>query len=112
MPFWNLDESLKEIQRCEALGFRGYLFPGTPGAHGQPKIADPYWNPLWEKLEATGFPVNIHIGSGHNLEGYSAKKMEHEGFLSSFARVSLSLFLSNSLHIAEFLFSGVFERFP
>ena len=63
-PFWDIDATVREIERCVALGARGILFTGEPQRFGLPIIGDPHWDPLWEVARAAGLPIHFHIGSG------------------------------------------------
>ena len=47
-PFWDVDEAVKEVRRCAAMGHKGILFTGEPQSLGQPLLGDESWNPLWE----------------------------------------------------------------
>ena len=45
IPFWDVDASVAEIERCAGLGFRGVLFTGEPQRFGLPTLGDPSWDP-------------------------------------------------------------------
>ena len=47
MPFWDVEASVQEIERCAKAGHKGVLFTGAPQDHGMPALASPHWNPLW-----------------------------------------------------------------
>ena len=44
LPFWDLDATLAEIERCEAMGHRGIVFSQDPSAFGLPHLTDPHWD--------------------------------------------------------------------
>ena len=46
-PFWDVDATVAEIERCAALGHRGILFTGEPQQFGLPLLGDRSWDPLW-----------------------------------------------------------------
>src|ERR1019366_9170389 len=47
-PFWNVEESVKEVKRChDELGYRAILFTGEPMRFGQPTLGDKAWDPFW-----------------------------------------------------------------
>ena len=47
LPFWDLDASLVELQRCYALGHKGILWASTLEKHGLPEFMDPHWDRLY-----------------------------------------------------------------
>ena len=44
-PFWDVDETVREIERCAALGARGILFTGEPQRFGLPDHRRPALGP-------------------------------------------------------------------
>ena len=64
LPFWDVDASVAEIQRCVANGHRGINFCNQPEAYDQPHLWDQHWDPIWEVAKDTGVAVNFHIGGG------------------------------------------------
>lgn len=113
LPFWDVEASVKEIERCGAAGHRGVLFSGAPHDHGQPKLADPHWNPLWDCAQSNGLPVSFHIGSGEFTTGqWTMEDVANYGPGGINAQVSIGLFLDNGRQIVDLLFSGVLPRYP
>ena len=52
VPFWDVDETVAEINRCFKLGHKGVLFPQQPHLFGDsPMLADPHWAPVWHTAE-------------------------------------------------------------
>src|SRR5579872_1023545 len=47
LPFWDVEASVAEVERCAELGFRGILFTGEPQRFDLPTLGDPSWDPLW-----------------------------------------------------------------
>ena len=47
MPFWDVDDCVREAERCAELGFTSILFTGEPHRFDLPYLGDPYWDPLW-----------------------------------------------------------------
>ena len=64
LPFWDLDATLAEIERCAANGHKGIVFTQDPGYFGLPGLTDRYWDPMWASAQEKGLPVNFHIASG------------------------------------------------
>ncbi|MEI7546720.1 MAG: amidohydrolase family protein [Actinomycetota bacterium] len=108
-PFWDLEFTLAEVRRCAALGHRGLLFTWSPEKYGQPYLADPYWNPLWDLCSQLELPINFHIGSG-SFEvklGWSGN-----GFQTNFAKASMVGAFANASAMGEVISSGITLRYP
>ncbi|MFK7894652.1 MAG: amidohydrolase family protein [Myxococcota bacterium] len=112
-PFWDMDASVKEIERCAKAGHKGVLFTGAPQDHGMPALASPHWNPLWEVAQACELPVSFHIGSGEfTSDDWTPERLELYGPGGINAQTAIGLFLENGRQIVDLLFSGVLPRFP
>jgi predicted TIM-barrel fold metal-dependent hydrolase len=111
-PFWDVDASVKEIERCAKLGHKGVLFSGAPQSHGMPILASRHWDPLWQAAVDCELPVSFHIGAGTFDEGFSPERMESTGAGGTNGFVAISLFLDNGKQLTDLLFSGVLPRFP
>ena len=81
LPFWDVEASVAEIERCARLGHKGVLFTGEPHSHGQPVLANPHWNPLWECAQALQMPISFHIGAGDFTGGnfWTPERRKHYG---------------------------------
>ena len=113
MPFWDVEASVREIERCAKAGHKGVLFSGAPQDHGMPSLASPHWNPLWECAQAHDLPVSFHIGSGEfTNSGWSPERIALYGPGGINAQTSIGLFLENGRQIVDLLFSGVLPRYP
>ena len=64
MPFWDIDATVKEIERGVDAGHRGILFTGEPQRFGLPFLGEQHWDPLWSIAQEAGLPIHFHIGSG------------------------------------------------
>jgi predicted TIM-barrel fold metal-dependent hydrolase len=114
LPFWDVQASVAEIERCAARGHRGILFTGEPHSHGMPVLANPHWNPLWECAQSLGLPISFHIGAG-NFTGtsfWTPERIQHYGPGAVNGVFTTGLFLDNGKQIADLLFSGVLARYP
>jgi predicted TIM-barrel fold metal-dependent hydrolase len=113
LPWWDIDASLKELERCLKWGVRGINWNPDTHAHGLPSIADPYWNRLWEACIANGLPVNFHIGASDQSMSWFA-----QGTLPGFsnnqqmAMGSVMLFIGNLRVIGNILTSRFLEKWP
>ena len=113
IPFWDVAGSVKEIERCAKLGHKGVLFSGAPQDHGQPALASPHWNPIWEAAVAHDLPVSVHIGSGEFTNNdWTPERLALYGPGGINAQTSIGLFLENGRQVVDLLFSGVLPRYP
>ncbi len=116
LPFWDVDGSVAEIERCAALGHRSVLFPSQPQDFRQPALSDPHWDPVWACAQSLGMPISFHIGGQAALgvrDGeFSPRGKNGIGTKANFARVSALAFIGNGLGIAELICGGVCHRFP
>jgi len=111
-PFWDVQETVKEVRRCAAMGHKGILFTGEPQSLGQPLLGDPYWNPLWEVAVELDQPISFHIGSGNMEDGLQGQKMKAYGRLATFTELSVNVFLRNGVQLNDLIMSGVLARYP
>ncbi len=110
LPFWDLDATIAEVDRCAKMGHRGILFSNEPDSYGQPALSDPYWDRLWATAQDHHLSVNFHIGSNDS----GILQAGHES-LTPAARVSMAsvmIFMHNARAICETIVAGVPERFP
>lgn len=111
LPFWDLEETLIEVQRCVELGMRGLIFSQNPAAFGLPSLVSRHWDPLWSLAESIGFSINFHIGSG-DLPAGLFEEGQDLGAHAKHAIVSVGLFHANANTIANLTIGGVCHRFP
>jgi predicted TIM-barrel fold metal-dependent hydrolase len=111
LPFWDLDATLAEIERCEAMGHRGIVFSQDPSAFGLPHLTDPHWDRMWAKAQELRQPVNFHIASG-DMSLLTNTGHPSVGERALYASVGVSFFLSNARTIANLVCGGICHRFP
>jgi predicted TIM-barrel fold metal-dependent hydrolase len=111
-PFWDVEASVKEIERCAKLGHKGVLFSGEPQSHDMPCLANPHWNPLWAAAQASDLSISFHIGAGTFDDGFTPERMQNMGAGAMNGFTAISLFLDNGKQLTDLLFSGVLPRFP
>jgi predicted TIM-barrel fold metal-dependent hydrolase len=96
----DLDEAIRELERCKKLGHVGASIAAT--APPDRLYSDPYYDRFWEAAQALKMPLNWHIFTGatdnHGLPFRQA------GSALSFAGVMFT--------VADIIQSGVCERFP
>lgn len=66
IPTWNVDSAVAEVEHIADLGLASAMLPlvGTPDYNHR------RWEPLWQTIVATGLPVVMHQGSGHDMLFY------------------------------------------
>jgi predicted TIM-barrel fold metal-dependent hydrolase len=111
-PFWDVEASVAEVERCAKLGHKGVLFTGEPQSHGMPILADHHWDPLWEVAQACDLPVSFHIGAGTFDDGFTPERIQTTGLSRTNGFTAVSLFLDNGKQLTDLLFSGILPRYP
>lgn len=113
LPWWDREESIKELERCLKWGVRGINWNPDTHVHGLPEIRDPYWNPIWERCVSNKLPVNFHIGASDESLTFA-----HVGSLPSFtkdesmAMGTLMLFIANMRVLGNIILSRFLENWP
>jgi len=110
VPFWDIDLSIKEMQRCAALGHKGVIFSQAPEDFGSPVLTDPHWDPLWAAAQEMKLSINFHIGSGDT----TMPQFLHPsaGVHANYATFPMTFFLGNAKTVAALIGAGVCHRFP
>jgi predicted TIM-barrel fold metal-dependent hydrolase len=104
VPLWDPELAATEVRRNATRGVRAICFSEVPPFLGLPSIHERHWDPLWAACAETGTIVNMHIGSGSKMPSTSEDAP---------AAVGSTLTSVNSiLSLTDWLFSGVFVRFP
>src|SRR5258708_1334877 len=112
LPFWDLDESVKELRRCHEMGHRGMLWAATLDKHGLPDFADPHWDTLYALAQDLGMSVNFHVGVGNTAEEID-EAMNRDNYDPAFhTGRSAMTFVGNARTLGRLLTSGVCDRFP
>lgn len=110
MPFWDVDECVKEVERAVSIGHRAILACSQPDSWGEPSLANAYWDPFWAAVQEAGVPISFHIGAGDISD--LLEDANGIGLRANFARVSSMIFMQNVTCIADLIFGGVCHRFP
>ena len=113
VPWWNIEDSVAEVERASEMGLRGIVMCSDPDSIGLPDLADEAWLPFWEVCADKQMPVNFHIGASEtsfNMFGRAA--WPTMGMRRRLALGSASLFMENSRVISNMLYSGILERYP
>jgi hypothetical protein len=51
MPFWDIGECVKEVERAVTIGHKAILAASKPQDFGHPSVASPHWNPFWAAVQ-------------------------------------------------------------
>jgi predicted TIM-barrel fold metal-dependent hydrolase len=103
IPLWDAHLAAAEVRRCADKGSHAISFPEGPPALGLPSIYSSDWDPLFAACEETDTVLNLHVGSS------STRVTTAED-----APIDLAicfLFVNSQLAFADWLYSGVLERF-
>lgn len=111
LPMKDLDATLKEMRRAtEDLELKGFAISDNLPAQGLPDYNDPHWEPFWELANSLQVPLNFHVGG--TLVDAAPAVWKSFGFQERLA-ISTTLFeMSNAAIIGNFLFSGLFDKYP
>jgi uncharacterized protein len=112
LPFWDVDASVAEIERCADKGFRGVLFIAKPHKLGLPMLSDPQWNPVFDRLNEMRWPVNFHTGFAEFSEADFRSMLSRTADRRDYAKQSAVSYLANAEALAEVCMSGMCARFP
>ena len=105
VPLWDAHLAAAEVRRNANRGVRAVCFSEIPAYLGLPSVhdADNYWDPFFDACNETGTVINMHIGSSSKMPSTSADAPAAVG--SSLTHINAEL------SMADWLFSGIFERF-
>jgi len=103
-PFWNVRESVAEIERVAAKGARALSFAENTAPLGLPSFHSAEWDPLWSVLEETGMPLCLHFGSSGETPRTSPD--------APMAVLTSLMGLNSMMTLADLAFSQVFVRHP
>ncbi|MGW3943968.1 amidohydrolase family protein [Streptomyces phaeochromogenes] len=106
VPYWNVEQSVAEIERTAAKGAKSVTFPELPDRRDLPSWHSDHWDPVLAAAAAHDLPLSLHFGSGGNPQA------SPEAMTTNFT-VAISLFGLNSMSAtAELLLSPVFHKHP
>ncbi|HEX7095366.1 MAG TPA: amidohydrolase family protein, partial [Acidimicrobiales bacterium] len=109
-PFWDVELSVAEIQRCVEMGFRAINFCNQPDHYGQPPLGSRHWDPIWAAAQDAGVPISFHVGGGDI--GALMQDPAQMGFQANFGKVSSLIMVDNMRCVGDLIFSGICHRFP
>ena len=101
----DLDDGLREMERCKKLGMVGV---GIPVYNSRMKYNSPVFEPLWAAAEDLDIPISLHINTN--------RPADHEQFGVAGVAVAPLFFIAGDywpkLSLADMILSGVFDRHP
>jgi predicted TIM-barrel fold metal-dependent hydrolase len=113
LPWWDVDLSIKEIERCMKMGLRGVNINSDPHDHGLPSLGEKHWYPLWDCCVANDLPVNFHIGaSDASLSWFSDAAWPERKDVEKLALGGVMLFITNFKVMGNILLSRFLEDHP
>jgi predicted TIM-barrel fold metal-dependent hydrolase len=113
LPWWDIEEAVKETRRCAKMGLRGVNTNSDPQEHKLPTLGGDFWNPLWEACIELDMPVNFHIGASDTSMTWFGHGVWPTFDLSSqLAFGSTMLFMGNARVLSNIILSTFLERFP
>jgi uncharacterized protein len=119
LPFWDVEASVAELERCRNNGHRGILWAAKLHVLGYPRINTPqintpHWDPVYAAAQDLDMSVNLHIGIGaFTEEDTKFRETNRQKFnVGAYVVESAMSFTSNMQTIGTLLVSDVFERFP
>jgi predicted TIM-barrel fold metal-dependent hydrolase len=106
IPLWDPELAAKEIRRCADKGSHAVAFTENPTPLGLPSVHDVnrHWDPFFRACEETDTIINMHIGSSSRMPSTSPD--------APFIVSSVLTFQNAMGSLVDYLFSGVFDRFP
>jgi predicted TIM-barrel fold metal-dependent hydrolase len=113
IPWWDLEASVREIDRMHSLGLKGVNTNADPQNQGLPDLSDLCWDPVWEVMSDLDMPLNFHIAGSVSQASFAGNaKWPSYNDDEGLAIASAMLYVSNARVLANMLYSGILERFP
>jgi predicted TIM-barrel fold metal-dependent hydrolase len=105
IPLWDPVAAAAEIERTAARGAKSIAFSENPTKLGLPSVHTSFWDPVWQACNDTGFVVSMHVGSSSNL-------IRTSDDMPDLAFMAYSAAANQAGTLLDWLFSGIFPRFP
>jgi predicted TIM-barrel fold metal-dependent hydrolase len=127
LPVWDMDLTVKEMERLIERGARGFTLSDKPELIGLPELNADYFAPMWDLFNESGTVASFHIGSGARREEQEAMRRQEvveqapgtlATFWSSFGpqrRLAIhatQMYMSNVRIIINLCMSDLFDRYP
>ena len=106
---YNIDEAVKELERCAKAGMKGSIIWQAP--HPDLPFHSDHYNKFWAASQDLNIPVHLHILTGHGYHKQTVFGNKRTGVEAY--RGSVNLKLKEIIDaFFELIFYGVFERYP
>jgi predicted TIM-barrel fold metal-dependent hydrolase len=112
VTYWDVPRAVKEIERIAGKGFGGIVTTGVPQEHGQPRMRDHHWDPMWAAAQEAGLPFAFHVANADHTPYTLGNIAEIEPDDIRQTRVGTGICLDNAQQTIDLLLSGVLGRFP
>ncbi len=113
MPWWNIEQTTKEVERAKEMGLRGINMCSDPDTIGLPDLAEDAWKPFWDVCHDLDMPINFHIGaSEESFNMYGRASWPSRGDKTRMALGSAALFIENGRVVKNVIASGILDRCP
>ncbi|MGX7680063.1 amidohydrolase family protein [Jatrophihabitans sp. DSM 45814] len=104
LPYWDVEASVKEVERTVPLGAKSITFLEAPHNLGLPSYHTDHWDPLLAVCEEAKLPLSVHFGSGGSPQGLAP---DGDFF------ITIALFgLNSMMATVDMLMSPMFYKFP
>src|SRR5688500_17186320 len=112
LPWWDIDLSAAELERCHALGHKGINFGWQFEKCGLPPLRSEHWEPVLKTAEEMGWPVNFHTAFNESFSQDQGIVSKAEGLNTiELTKISAEQFLANARCISELILGGLCERY-
>jgi predicted TIM-barrel fold metal-dependent hydrolase len=110
IPFWDIDASIREMERGAALGHKGVVITQEPAAFGLPRLRSTHWDRLWAAAQDMRQPVNFHIASADIPEVITSLGEKQDSTYN--VTNSVCIINGNLRTLGELTAGGICHRFP
>jgi predicted TIM-barrel fold metal-dependent hydrolase len=108
------EAAISELRYCHEHGLRGAMVWETPPA--DLPFTSFHYDPIWAEAQRLGLPINVHILTGFNYSRHKGKeeapKDPRIARISGYHGSVNEKLACTADTLFNFIFSGVFERFP
>jgi predicted TIM-barrel fold metal-dependent hydrolase len=106
VPLWDPELAATEVHRMADKGVRAFAFSENPEPLGLPTINDPsrYWDPYFRAVAERDGVLCMHVGSSSQIPSINS----NTNFMANLSWGAVR----TSGTMLDWLFSGVFNRFP
>jgi uncharacterized protein len=111
LPYWDIDASLAELERCAEAGHRGLVLGLDYPRVGVPSLRDEYWKPVLEAAQSNGLPINFHIGFAASSKEEMSQHQKIQD-RRQYCKETALFMLGNANAIAEVIVSGLCHDYP